>query len=128
MTNKPENSMSIKRSPCPLAASLDYLGDKWSLLIIRDMLLGRKLYSDFQQSPENIPTNILADRLKRLQHAGLVKKQLYQQHPPRYEYLLTEMGADLLPVLQALGKWGKKHIPGTRIMMKAEVPSNKESE
>ena len=105
--------LSIKRSPCPLAASLDYPGDKWILLIIRDMMPGKKQCGEFQQSPENIPGNILADKLKRLQQAGLVARQPYQDKPPRYEYVLTEMGQDLRPVLKAFTEWGRKYIPAS---------------
>src|SRR5205814_5278749 len=80
------------RSPCAVACTLDLVGDKWSLLIVRDMLRGNVTYGDFQNSPERIPTNILADRLKRLEKAGLISKSAYQDHPVRYAYELTEKG------------------------------------
>ena len=101
------------RSPCPVACSLDLLGDKWTLLVVRDLLLGKQTYSEFQRSPEGIPTNILAERLKRLQAAGIIDKTEYQQRPVRYAYRLTEKGRDLQPVLLAMIDWGNKHIPGT---------------
>jgi len=101
------------RSPCPVACSLDLLGDKWTLLVVRDLLLGKQTYSEFQRSPEGIPTNILAERLKRLQAAGVIDKTEYQQRPVRYAYRLTEKGRDLQPVLLAMIDWGNKHIPGT---------------
>ena len=101
------------RSPCPVACSLDLLGDKWTLLVVRDLLLGKTTYSEFQQSPEGIPTNILAERLKRLLAAGIVEKSRYQERPVRYAYHLTEKGRDLGPVLSALVDWGNRHIPGT---------------
>jgi DNA-binding HxlR family transcriptional regulator len=101
------------RSTCPIANLLDIVGDKWTLLVVRDLLLlSKRRYGEFQSSPEAIPTNILADRLKRLETAGLVKKELYQDNPPRAEYFLTRKGADLEPVLKAMGKWGKQYIPG----------------
>ncbi len=101
------------RSTCPIANLLDIVGDKWTLLVVRDLLLlSKRRYGEFQNSPEAIPTNILADRLKRLEAAGLVKKEFYQDNPPRAEYFLTRKGADLEPVLKAMGKWGKQHIPG----------------
>jgi DNA-binding HxlR family transcriptional regulator len=82
-------------------------------LVVRDLLLlSKRRYGEFQNSPEAIPTNILADRLKRLEAAGLVKKEFYQDNPPRAEYFLTRKGADLEPVLKAMGKWGKQYIPG----------------
>jgi DNA-binding HxlR family transcriptional regulator len=104
------------RSTCPIANVLDIVGDKWTLLVVRDLLiLGKRRYGEFQNSPEAIPTNILADRLKRLEAAGLITKELYQDNPPRAEYFLTRKGADLGPVLQAMGQWGVRHIPGVVI-------------
>ncbi len=101
------------RSTCPIANLLDIVGDKWTLLVVRDLLLlSKRRYGEFQNSPEAIPTNILADRLKRLEAAGLVKKELYQDNPPRAEYFLTSKGADLEPILKAMGQWGKQYIPG----------------
>jgi len=96
-----------------VACSLDLLGDKWTLLVVRDLLLGKTTYTEFQQSPEGIPTNILAERLKRLLAAGIVEKSRYQERPVRYAYHLTEKGRDLGPVLSALVDWGNRHIPGT---------------
>jgi len=112
-----ENSMKPGcaggRSPCPVACSLDLLGDKWTLLVVRDLLLGKTTYTEFQQSPEGIPTNILAERLKRLLAAGIIEKSRYQERPVRYAYHLTGKGRDLGPVLSALIDWGNRHIPGT---------------
>ena len=101
------------RSTCPIANLLDIVGDKWTLLVVRDLLLlNKRRYGEFQSSPEAIPTNILADRLKRLEAAGIVKKDYYQDNPPRAEYSLTSKGADLGPILKAMGKWGMQYIPG----------------
>ena len=104
------------RSPCAVACTLDLVGDKWSLLVIRDLLRGNVTYGELQKSPEGIPTNILADRLKRLEEAGLIAKSAYQEHPVRHVYGLTENGKALRGVLRALVRWGKKHIPGTLVM------------
>src|SRR5215475_12358810 len=104
---------SFLRSPCAVASTLDLIGDKWSLLVIRDLLQGRVTYSELQNSRERIPTNILADRLKKLEDAGLIAKAAYQEHPVRYRYALTEKGEALKDVLHAIVQWGKKHIPGT---------------
>ncbi len=105
---------AFKRSPCPIANTLDLVGDKWTLLIVRDLLFfGKRQYREFSASPEGIPSNILADRLKRLERAGLVAKTPYQQRPVRYAYALTTVGADLKPVLLALIEWGNRHIAGT---------------
>lgn len=100
---------------CPVAASLEMLGDRWTLVVVRDLVLGKRRYGEFQGSPEGIPTNILAERLKRLEHLGIVSKQAYQTRPLRHEYTLTDKGRDLLPVIRALREWGLKHLPRTGI-------------
>lgn len=102
-----------RRSPCPVAAGLDLLGDKWTLLVIRDLFRGCRKYADFLASPEAIPTNLLADRLKRLEKEGLLERELYQEHPPRHAYGLTEKGRELWPVLEALGRWAHRHVKNT---------------
>ncbi|HEX6464608.1 MAG TPA: helix-turn-helix domain-containing protein [Vicinamibacterales bacterium] len=101
------------RSLCPIAGALDILGDTWTLLVLRDLLFYDKhRFAEFLDSPEKISTNILAERLKRLERAGLIERRPYQDHPPRDEYHLTARGHDLLPVLLELTKWGKQHVPG----------------
>jgi DNA-binding HxlR family transcriptional regulator len=99
------------------------VGDKWSLLVVRDLLRGNVTYGALQDSPEGIPTNILADRLKRLEQDGLIAKSPYQDHPVRYTYRLTEKGKALGDVLLALVRWGKKHIPGTQVLKMPAAPS-----
>ncbi len=101
-----------RRSDCPIACSLDLIGDRWTLLIVRDLFRGRKRFSDFLASDEGIKTNILTDRLKRLQEAGLVERSLYEKHPPRYDYHLTSKGRDLSPVLTAIYGWGRGYFGG----------------
>ena len=101
------------RSACAIANSLDIVGDKWSLLVVRDLLHGKRTYGELARSPEGIPTNILADRLKRLESAGIVASTPYQERPVRYAYTLTPKGSALGEVLLALVRWGKQHIPGT---------------
>jgi len=108
-----KNTREFKRSPCPVASTLDILGDKWTLLVVRDLLMGKTTYGDFQKSPERIPTNILAERLKRLELAGIIGKSRYQDRPVRYAYALTPMGRDLQPVLLAMVDWGNRYLPGT---------------
>lgn len=102
-----------KRSPCPVASMLDILGDKWTLLVVRDLFMGKQTYTQLQDSPEGMPTNILAERLKRLEGQGIIRKQQYQNNPVRYHYQLTEKGKDLGAVLRAMVQWGSKHLPGT---------------
>jgi len=104
------------RSSCAVASTLDLVGDKWSLLVIRDLISGSATYKELQESPERIPTNILADRLKKLEQRGLITKTAYQQHPVRHAYSLTAKGKDLGEVLLALVRWGMKHIPGTEAL------------
>lgn len=109
-------SCPARRSDCPIANALDLIGDKWTLLVIRDLLfLGNRRFGELLSSPEKIPTNLLSDRLRRLEECGLVVKVSYQERPPRYEYQLTEKGADLFPVLRALSQWANRHIPGTMV-------------
>ena len=104
------------RSACAVANSLDILGDKWSLLVVRDLLHGKRTYGEFTDSPERIPTNILAERLKRLESAGILTRTPYQQRPVRYAYALTPKGSALGEVLLAFVRWGKQHIPGTVVL------------
>jgi DNA-binding HxlR family transcriptional regulator len=106
--------MKFERSSCPITNVLDLLGDKWTLLVIRDLVLGKRRYQEFMSSPENIATNILANRLKQLQVSGLVSRRKYQQNPARYEYRLTKKGRGLEPVLEAIVVWGEKQYPGTK--------------
>jgi DNA-binding HxlR family transcriptional regulator len=101
------------RSGCPIATSLDLVGDRWSLVIMRDMLLGKTRFGEFLTSPEKITTSVLADRLERMEAAGLVEKRVYQSAPTRHEYVLTEKGAALRPVLQAFCRWANQYVPGT---------------
>lgn len=101
------------RSPCPIATTLDMVGDRWSLVLVRDMLTGKSKYSEFLQSPERITTNILADRLSRMEEMGLVSRTLYQERPKRYAYALTEKGRALIPVLQAISRWANRYEEGT---------------
>jgi DNA-binding HxlR family transcriptional regulator len=110
------------RSACAIANSLDIVGDKWSLLVVRDLLHGKRTYGELARSPEGIPTNILAERLKRLESAGIIVSTPYQQRPVRYAYTLTPKGSALGEVLLAFVRWGKQHIPGTVIL--SEVAAN----
>ncbi len=102
------------RSRCPVACSLDVLGDRWTLLVIRDLFAGMSRFGEFVASPEHIPTNILAERLKRLERAGLISTTPYNEHPLRVDYRLTERGQALAPVVDAIAVWGLAQFPGTR--------------
>ncbi len=104
-----------QRSWCPVSRSLDVLGDRWTLLVVRDLLRGKTRYGDFLASGEGIHTNILADRLKRLEEAGVITSAPYSRHSRRKDYHLTEAGEALRPVVAALRDWGLAQFPGTRV-------------
>ena len=105
---------SFKRSSCPVANLLEIFGDKWTLLVVRDLMMGKQTYKEFHESAEGIPTNILADRLKRLEKEKIIDKSKYQDRPIRYAYKLTQKGKDMGPALWAMVEWSNKYIPGTR--------------
>ena len=104
-------SQATRRSCCPVACALDLIGDRWSLLIIRDLFRGASRYRDFQRSPEGMATNVLASRLATLTEHGIVEK-VECGAPKRKEYRLTERGRSLGPVLRSLGRWGLDNIRG----------------
>jgi DNA-binding HxlR family transcriptional regulator len=106
-----------RRSPCPVACALDLFGDRWTLLVIRDLLVGRSRFRDFLASPEKIPTNILSDRLLRLGAAGLVRQIPAEDGTLRRAYQLTAKGKSLGPILKSLRDWGLRWEKGTRAMM-----------
>ncbi len=101
--------IKAKRSACPVSIGLEQFGDKWTLLLIRDLIFGAKKFKDFEAGSEKIPTNILASRLKMLEHNGLIEKKIYQERPKRYEYSLLEKGRDVIPVLHSVAKWSIKY-------------------
>jgi DNA-binding HxlR family transcriptional regulator len=105
--------ISDPRSGCPIATTLDIVGDRWTLVLVRDLVNGKRRFSDFLASPERITTNVLTDRLASMEKAGLVTRMPYQERPKRYEYALTEKGEALLPVLQEMCRWANHFIPGT---------------
>jgi DNA-binding HxlR family transcriptional regulator len=95
---------------CPIARSLDIIGERWTILILRDLVVnGPRKFQDFERSLGGISPNTLSARLKRLEDAGIVERRFYEQHPPRAEYVLTDKGTELRPVLRALLEWGKLH-------------------
>src|SRR5919206_5374266 len=94
---------------CPVACSLDLLGDRWTLLIVRDLLQGRGRFQELIESLPGIAPNILSDRLKLLEEHGIVTRRFYSDHPPRAEYVLTAKGQELGVVIGALASWGARH-------------------
>jgi DNA-binding HxlR family transcriptional regulator len=105
--------MKQARSGCPIANALDVFGDRWTMVVLRDMAMGKRRFGEFLESPERVTTSILADRLARLEHAGLIRKLEYQAHPPRYEYQFSACGAEALPILQAICVWANQWLPDT---------------
>jgi DNA-binding HxlR family transcriptional regulator len=106
-----------RRSPCPVACALDVVGDRWTLLVIRDLMLGRSRFRELIASPEGIPTNILSDRLERL-----LEKQIIEQIPAddgskRFAYALTKKGRALRPVLETMRDWGLAWDRETRVLL-----------
>jgi DNA-binding HxlR family transcriptional regulator len=118
MTSRGTEMAKHARSCCPLACTLDIIGDKWTLLVVRDLLLGRSHFREFTASPERIATNILTDRLNRLVSEGLVEKFPSPEQSAREAYRLTAKGRTLGPVVRAIMKWGLKQIEGTDARMK----------
>ncbi len=99
-----------RKSRCPVERTAAVIGTRWTALILRDFFLhGPRRYQDLLASLNRISPNTLSERLKQLEGAGIVARRFYQQHPPRAEYLLTEKGHELRPVLEAMRDWGKKH-------------------
>ncbi|MGB0525934.1 MAG: winged helix-turn-helix transcriptional regulator [Flammeovirgaceae bacterium] len=97
------------RSDCPVSYALDFLGDKWTFLIIRDLFEGKRFYKDFLNAKEGIATNILSNRLKKLESNGFIESNVYQKLKTQKEYSLTEKGKDLLPVLIEIILWSTKY-------------------
>ena len=122
-------STSKKRSDCPISSSLDVWGDKWSLLIVRDLMFSRQCtYGDFLKSDEKIATNILASRLLMLEQNGIITKQEHPESKAKVLYKLTEKGIDLMPLLIEINLWAEKYsvIPESQAMVLEEVKKDKE--
>ncbi len=96
---------------CSIARPLSVLGERWALLVLRDLFLGRRRFEEFQESL-GIASNVLSQRLATLVEEGIVERRRYSEHPERFEYRLTEKGRDLQPVLQALRQWGDRYTAG----------------
>jgi len=117
-----------KRSDCPVCSSLDVWGDKWSLLIIRDLMFAKECtYGDFLKSPEGIATNILASRLKELEENKMIEKLDHPASRAKVLYRLTKKGIDLLPTMIEINLWAEKYfpIPANRKAMLKEVKKDK---
>ncbi len=103
----------LSREACPVARGLSVVGDRWTMLILRELFLGVRRFERMQERL-GITRHVLADRLRKLEAAGTVRRELYQERPPRHEYRLTEKGKELYPVLAALMAWADRHVPPSR--------------
>ncbi len=103
------------RSDCPVSYALDFFGDKWTFLVIRDLLEGKKFYKDFLGSKEGIATNILSDRLKKLEVNGIVESKVYEKLKTMKQYSLTPKGKDLIPIVVEMMAWSAKYKTGLAI-------------
>lgn len=111
-----------RRSPCPVACGLDLFGDRWTLLVVRDLMMGAERFKQFSAAPEGIPTNILADRLERLVEHGAAKQVAAADGSKHPAYRLTAKGRDLIPILGAMRDWGLKWEKGTKVTDPAHAP------
>ncbi|PYZ91971.1 transcriptional regulator [Salipaludibacillus keqinensis] len=96
--------------PCNIAQTLNIVGDRWTLLILHDILVGNETFNELKKSLDGISANLLSDRLKHLEEAGLVASSVYSKHPPRYQYTLTDSGRELELVFDALLVWGRNNL------------------
>src|SRR5436190_1471981 len=110
ITGKATDTPAIASEPCPVAKSLELVGDRWTLLLVRDLLGGPRRFRDLQLSLRGIAPNLLSDRLKLMEEHGLVERRFYSDHPPRAEYALTERARELGVVIGALAAWGSRHV------------------
>ncbi len=102
------------RSVCPVTSTLEIIGDRWTLVIIRDLMAGRSHFKEFEHSPEGISSNILADRLSKLIGWGIIEKFSSSEVLGRQAYRLTALGETLRPVVEAISDWGLTYIEGTQ--------------
>lgn len=109
---------ACRRSRCPIACTLDLIGDKWTLLVVRDLMSGKSQFKEFLASPEGIATNILAQRLARLTENGLVERYATSQIAGREAYRLTEKGRSLRSLLVHMTDWGLQHVDGSDARLK----------
>ena len=106
----------VRRSDCAVACTLDLIGDRWTLLIVRDLLRGKRYFEDFLRSPEGIATNVLSARLRVMCAQGLVEKTRDPSDRRRYTYGLSGDGRRLVELLGNIAAWGQKYLSGTKIM------------
>jgi len=111
---------------CPIAQTLDIIGERWTVLIVRELVFGRTKFSEFQEALPGVPARVLSDRLKKLGAGGIVERSVYSEHPLRAEYRLTSKGESLKPVLGALASWGMDQCltPAQQQIIRDHVPDD----
>jgi DNA-binding HxlR family transcriptional regulator len=116
--------MNAHRSGCPINLTLETLGDRWSLIVIRDIMFGNRRHFRelLKQSEEGIASNVLADRLKRLEEAGMISRRDDPSHKQKAIYSLTESAIELVPLLAHIGAWGRRHLPASKeLSVRAQI-------
>lgn len=111
---------------CPIARTLDLVGDRWTLLIVRDLFFRRSKFKELLEQSPGMPTKMLAERLKSLEAHGLVERRVYSEHPLRADYHLTKRGNSLAPVMEAIVTWGMAHVvaPAERAVIASKIDTS----
>jgi DNA-binding HxlR family transcriptional regulator len=115
-TRRKQATETERRSPCPVACSLDLFGDRWTLLVVRDLMLGAERFKELASAPEHVPTNVLTERLDRLLRHEVVEQVAAADGSKHPAYRLTKKGRALIPVLEAMRDWGLAWEKGTRVL------------
>ncbi|MGJ8651401.1 MAG: winged helix-turn-helix transcriptional regulator [Opitutaceae bacterium] len=110
-----EKNLKKLRSPCPVAGALDIVGDRWTLLVIRDLIFGKQRFDEFLKSPEGIATNILSQRLRWLTDNGLTERSPDPEDGRKVIYSLTERGKGFEPIMHSMAQWSLKNVKGVYI-------------
>src|SRR5258706_14856502 len=111
----PRMAKAYNINSCPVARTLDLIGERWTILLLRDLLLhGPRRFQDFQESLPGVAPNTLSSRLKSMEDHGLVRREMYNERPPRLEYVLTDKGKSLGPIVKAMRDWGAEDLPEVR--------------
>ena len=104
-----EVTMKIELPGCPVETALSLMGDRWKLLIVRDLLTGKKRFGELKKSLNGVSQKVLTQHLRKMEETGLVDRKVYAEVPPRVEYSLTELGYSLKPIHDAMWKWGEEY-------------------
>ena len=106
---------------CPIASTLDIIGDRWTILLLRDLAFGKRRFNELLRSSPGLPPKMLSVRLRKLEDYGIIERAILEGRPPRTEYVLTALGRSLGPVLQMIGQWGLENLYADRPAARAEI-------